>query len=314
MKKATLYTLLLLLVFIAPSCKQKVSQKEAIEIKPEVTPAFTLPEIPALLTDPESRALFFALHYWDHFPFSDVTYTDLPETTEQALVDFIDLLKHVPQEQIMPAFQALLQKASVEPKMIEYFWRTINRYLYDPNSPLLNEAYYLLACKAAVELKEIMPPAIFMKAEYNITQLTKNQVGTIATNLTFTTPAGDKKKLFDIKALYTILYFYNPGCQTCDELKHYMENSEILNEALDKKQLQIVGIYPDEDVEEWRTNLSAISKRWITGYDPEQLINKKQLYYLRAIPTFYLLDKEKKVLLKDAPIQEIVRFLENKSL
>lgn len=39
---------------------------------------------------------------------------------------------------------------------------------------------------------------------------------------------------------------------------------------------------------------------------------KKQLYDLKALPTLYLLDSKMKVLLKDAPIERIVEYLDNK--
>ncbi len=42
------------------------------------------------------------------------------------------------------------------------------------------------------------------------------------------------------------------------------------------------------------------SLRWINGYDKELTVLERELYDLKAMPTLYLLDKDKKVLLKDA--------------
>ena len=50
-------------------------------------------------------------------------------------------------------------------------------------------------------------------------------------------------------------------------------------------------------------------KEWICTYDDGQVITKERLYDLRAIPTFYLLDREKRVLLKDAPFRIIEAYL-----
>lgn len=50
---------------------------------------------------------------------------------------------------------------------------------------------------------------------------------------------------------------------------------------------------------------------WINGFDSNQEIANEELYDLKAMPTLYLLDKGKKVLLKDADLDEILLFLQN---
>ncbi|KAA5118039.1 DUF5106 domain-containing protein, partial [Bacteroides fragilis] len=51
------------------------------------------------------------------------------------------------------------------------------------------------------------------------------------------------------------------------------------------------------------------AKEWTNGYDKELVIKNKNLYDLRAIPTLYLLDKNKTVLLKDATLQKVEQYL-----
>ena len=70
---------------------------------------------------------------------------------------------------------------------------------------------------------------------------------------------------------------------------------------------------PDEELDEWRKHLNEFPKEWINGYDKKFAIKEQQLYDLKAIPTLYLLNKEKTVLLKDAPAQAIEEYLLMKS-
>ena len=49
-------------------------------------------------------------------------------------------------------------------------------------------------------------------------------------------------------------------------------------------------IYPDE---------------WYNGFDPDLVIRTDNLYNVRAIPSLYLLDAEKSVILKDAPEDKV---------
>lgn len=57
--------------------------------------------------------------------------------------------------------------------------------------------------------------------------------------------------------------------------------------------------------------LSDMPDNWVNAYDEKLQISNEELYDLKAMPTLYLLDKEKKVLLKDAELKDIVLFLES---
>ena len=75
------------------------------------------------------------------------------------------------------------------------------------------------------------------------------------------------------------------------------------------KKLKVLSIYPDEELDEWKKHRNDFAKEWTNGYDKELVIKNKNLYDLRAIPTLYLLDKNKTVLLKDATLQKVEQYL-----
>ena len=58
--------------------------------------------------------------------------------------------------------------------------------------------------------------------------------------------------------------------------------------------------------QEWLDYLPNYPKEWICGYDPDQVLRSDTLYWLRAIPSLYLLDGEKRVILKDATLQQVL--------
>ena len=60
-----------------------------------VVKEFKYPDVPVTLTSSEDRADYLAEHYWKHFNFTDTTYIHMPEITEQAYVNYIDVLKLV---------------------------------------------------------------------------------------------------------------------------------------------------------------------------------------------------------------------------
>jgi hypothetical protein len=50
-------------------------------------------------------------------------------------------------------------------------------------------------------------------------------------------------------------------------------------------------------------------EEWYNGFDPNLVIRGEGLYNVRAIPSLYLLDQEKRVILKDAPENKMMSYL-----
>ena len=53
---------------------------------------------------------------------------------------------------------------------------------------------------------------------------------------------------------------------------------------------------------------------WLSGYDPDGVIRADNIYYVRAIPSVYLLDGEKRILMKDADPHAAAAYIENLDL
>ena len=75
--------------------------------------------------------------------------------------------------------------------------------------------------------------------------------------------------------------------------------------------LAVVNVYIDEDVAAWREYEPNYPRAWLCGYDAAGLIRSDRLYNVRAIPSLYLLDGRKRVLMKDAPVERVVSWLQN---
>jgi hypothetical protein len=82
---------------------------------------------------------------------------------------------------------------------------------------------------------------------------------------------------------------------------------------LKKGKLKILSLYPNKNLAEWNKHLSEFPAVWINAYDKGAVIEKQMLYDLKAIPTLYLLDSEKRVILKDVPFEQIEHFIFTRS-
>lgn len=270
---------------------------------------FTLPDIPSILNTPSDRANYLTEHYWDHFDFKDTTYLHLPAITEQALVDFMDLMNHVEAEQVGKALSILYRQAATEPKMAAYFWKTMSGYWNDPNSPMRNDDFFIALCRA-VEKEDRIDIAIRSIAAFKRKVTSRNKVGITAADFVYTLASGRQARMSQLEAPYLILCFHNPECGTCAENLYAMKRSSLLVRMLESKHVAVLTLYPDEDINLWRKHLHELSPQWINAFDQGHVLMDENRYYLNALPSFYLLDKDKKVVLKDVLWADIERFLE----
>ena len=288
---------------------KKDKEGQAVELQQKR--AFRLPEVPAVLQTPEQRMAYVIQHYWDHFDFCDTAYVHLPDITEQAAVNYMDLLQRISQEEALSALSDMVGKASVEPRMMSYFWQVFFRYWHEPNSPLKNEDMFILFCKGVEKTLQV-EDYLRERAAYLRQMAEKNRPGMQASDFVYTLASGKQGNLHGLKAEYTLVFFYDPDCHTCSDIKQAMKRSLRLKDMVTKGQVKVLTVYPDEDVALWRERLPEMEKEWVNAYDKGQILTREQRYDLTSIPSFYLLDKDKKVLLKDADWREIMQFLENK--
>lgn len=272
------------------------------------TRTFQYINVPDTLTSPPTRAAYVTEHYWDNYDFTDTTLLSLPEVSEQGFADYISILGSVEPEMARRSIGIFLKKASAEPKTRDHFLSLAEKYLYDPNSPMRSEELYICVVESYLADKNV-PEMSRLRPESQLETLRKNRVGTPAADFRYETIGGAKGSLYRIKTPYTLVYFNNPECENCHITTSRMKNSPTLNEMIRDKQLTILSIYPDGQVEIWREHAADFPSNWVVAYDKGRTIDAGRLYDLRAIPSLYLLDKDKKVLMKDADLWHAEAFL-----
>ena len=61
-------------------------------IKAQGTTGFPYPQIPTMLVEPQQRANYLLMHYWDNVDFSDMTLVMNDDFMEQGFVDYLSVL------------------------------------------------------------------------------------------------------------------------------------------------------------------------------------------------------------------------------
>lgn len=290
------------------SCKSGNASSQDQPVQQDSIFVFKLPEVPTMLAAPEQRADFLVRHYWDNVSFADTSFIQRKEIAEQAWADYCDLLNHVPLPTVQEAVKEVIRKTEQNRTLFNYFTGLADKYLYDPNSPMRNEEFYLPVLEAMVT-SPLLDEAEKIRPQARLELAHKNRLGTKALNFTYTTASGATGTLYQSPTPYTLLFFNNPGCHACAETIEGLRASTLISQLITDKKLKIIAVYPDEELDEWEKHRSEFPDEWTNGYDKSLDIKNKNLYDLKAIPTLYLLDKNKIVLLKDATFGVIEQYL-----
>ncbi len=291
------YCLLLLLLF---SCAPQA--KKAAEAVPADERHYSMPDVPSTLREPAARAEYAVTHYWERFDFNDPSLAQDSIYMEQAFVDYAAILP-LAHESIASASIRQLLRQTEKTAAGSRLMYLAKHYLGHPESPIRNEAVYVLFLKEYAALPST-PLAERERADYMAAQLSKNNVGTMAADFSYTDRNGRHGSLYQTESELTLLFFYNPDCENCHRLLTAISQNGL---PIGTDRLTVLAVYGDNDTSLWQSSRQPIPDGWIDVIGPE--ITSNQLYYIPATPSLYLLDKDKHVLLKDAQPDVLVQKL-----
>ncbi len=281
--KYVIYTISACLIVM--SCKGRNTSKHSTTLSsPADSVEFKKTATPSLFTDRYEIYNYSVEHFWDNL--SPLCYSN---SLEQAFADWVWFNDKVSVEL---SGRSLVEAYEKSPEKILYL---ADKYLYNPQSPYRNEDIYGILCAH-----------VGGSLENTARLCSLNAVGSKAADFKIEDARGRQYNLYSIKADYILLFFSNPYCNACKDIIDTLKGAQIVSEAIDKGILAVVNMYTDEDLEEWRSYLGAYPKNWHTGFDPTFTLQNCEKYNIRAIPSLYLLAKDKTVLLKDATTDRIM--------
>lgn len=308
--------LIIIAASIICACGQNKKNEKFV---PVPFPAAT---IPGMITDQNEAVEYLSLHYWDGITETERTYPSDSlivsgvrlSDVEQKFADWTSVLSMATPQVVEKSVARLYDRAlacerkNPSSNVFETFCDLTYKYLYDPNSPMRNEDIYYHFVKRLASYEGISQD-MRDKYSYDAKMCSLNKVGTVAADFRFADKNGKIRTLHSIEAPVILLFFSNPGCTMCYDIIQTLSGSEAISERIAAGQLAVLNIYIDEDLEGWRSYMPIYPENWYNGFDPDLVIRTENLYNVRAIPSLYLLDENKKVLFKDVPEQTLFRVL-----
>ena len=285
---------------------------------------FPLVQVPGVVAAEQDAAVEYAAeHYWDAFTSSKGEYVCdstlvhgvKKADVEEAFANWLGLLSNLDISRAKKNVSVLYSKADAcesadtASNVFETMTGLVEKYLYDPNSPLRNEDLYGVYAQK-LSLCERLEQLEREKYAREASLCSLNGIGTHAADFEFSDKRGVTRRLYDIRADFTLLFVSNPGCKACKEIIETLTDALAVSGLISTGKLAVVNVYIDEDLSAWYEYMPIYPEDWYNGFDPNGVIRADTLYNVRAIPSLYLLDKDKIVLAKDAPQENVFAFLE----
>lgn len=264
-----------------------------------------LPNVPDVLREPSARAAYITEHFWDAMEFNDTLKSHNNGFMEQNFSNFINILPYADKQAQEIAVEKLMRKAEADSAAYIIMTEIAEKYLYEPESPMYSEELYVLFLEQFIKSPMLGSyGTLRYRWQYDETQ--KNRRGTIAANFSYITRDGKRTSLHETStADFLLLIFYDPDCEHCNEIIDSLKQNEVLNQLLTNGKLTILAINSGYNKNLWEQTAALLPTEWIVGYENGAMQNNGS-YVLRAMPTLYLLDFNKEVILKDVTPDRII--------
>jgi thiol-disulfide isomerase/thioredoxin len=252
---------------------------------------------------------YFKKHFWDDFDFSDERFIRSP-VLQRKLERYVKELTVQQPDSLIKEADFLVGKAKagknkeIKSYVIWYITSQYERPTVMGTDGLyvhMFEKYY------ATGEMEIADPSVLKQIGERVATLKPTLVGKIMVPPTVSDTLGRPISLANLKADYTVVYFFDPHCGHCREsapkLKKFVEDYK-------GKGVEVVAVATAQTPEEWKKFIREFKLgKAINGYDYTAKTNYQKQYDVWTTPTVYILDKNKKILARKLPVEQIEDFI-----
>lgn len=251
-----------------------------------------VPDIPDSITRPEHRAAYAALRWWDALDFANDSRSLDTAFIEQNFVNFMTVLANTDSLSQQKAVDRLLASAERSPHAWSLMTEVAEKYLYDPNSPFRSDELYIPFLRSQTR-SPLAGETRRERDSYRLAMAMKNRPGHPATDFSFVTRDGLRTSLHAVKSdKPLLLIFYNPDCESCGETIARLRMVDLT------RQYTVVAVDAESERDRWEATASTMPADWTVGYAFTPVL-EEEIYDLKASPTIYVLDTDKRVIGKD---------------
>jgi len=285
-------------------------------------------EYPSALLKPKTRKDTIAQyrygkeHFWDGIDFMDGRLVRTP-VFETKLTDYLQNWISPEADSVIFEFNWMIALGRNDEEMYKYLvGYFVDHYMYpkimgqDKVFLHVYEQYLSGDSPKANWLNERQMKIIKERAY----MLMANQLGIKAYDIQLPDSAGKLKSMYQIKAKYTVVAFWDVHCGKCREEIPRMDT--IYNKKWKQRDVKIYAVMVNESsLADWPAYIKQHGPTWVHVHQPEAMRdaeekagrpNFRQLYDMRSTPTLFLLDAEKRIIAKNVSLLDLDKLPEQK--
>jgi len=143
--------------------------------------------------------------------------------------------------------------------------------------------------------------------------LAQSLPGAPAQDLKLESTTGEYFSLLQVETPVTFLYFWSADCGHCTKSTAILKDNY---EALTEKNVTIFAVNIDKDKDKWLKKIEETGSPWLNCWDPDEVSNFRDKYYVFGTPLLYVINADKKIIAKkhgEEEIEELVNKITGKS-
>lgn len=265
----------------------------------EIEPLFQYPSAPEELEGIQAKSAWLMQHFWDSFDFKNKNTVD-QTALNHAFKIYSVPMRWAPKEDVIASNEHIIRLLEKNPTLLLQFTKAAEENLYGPRAEAWIDEVYVLYLRAMVGNKKITD---IRKARYldQLKSLEASAVGNTAPQFTFTDIYGNERKYFPMST-FTIIEFGDPDCDDCRMSRLKMEANASLSNLVNQGKVNILFIIPDAD-DTWTADVADYPRKWTVGASADA----GDVYDLRSVPSFYVVDTNGQILLKNITVQQAIQ-------
>jgi len=254
--------------------------------------------IPSRYDTPEKQIGYLAIHFWDRL---DTAYEYDAISLEQSVVDFLNIIGLTPENMRKKAIKRACRRIKDAPLLMEH----IEKYLYDPESPMRNDALY----------GEFVRRVGGDAREYLLAQIELNAPGGAMTDFSFIDRRGKFQYASELvrEGKYLALFFYDAECEHCRELIGQIGSSSELAYYFANGVLDFACIDISSEEADWMGLPSLFPAFCQSLLLSDTSFFSEGKYIFRQMPALYLIGADGKIVQKETSLSSLLQYLGTQS-
>lgn len=271
-----------------------------------------VPEAPILANGRKDSTFgyrYYKSHFFDNIDFSDDRLLRTP-IFHNKIKQYLDKLTPQTPDSINISTDLIIEKGRANEEVFKYLVNWIT-YTYESSKIMGMDAVFVHLVNRYHSKKQT--PWIDSTQLYKVINrayiLEPLLIGKKAPAVLMQDTTGKEVALYNVKARYTILLFWDENCGHC---KKEMPKIVELYKKLKSKDVQIFAYETEDSPKLWKKFIKDNNLQFINGYQPDQYKRAvtKKIYDIYSTPVIYLLDENKIIKAKRIDAEQLGNLIE----